>query len=80
MVGQLLDHSAGDARELDVALHESPKAHTLTAFLFFPKDGDVVSPCSSISVTAKRQKYKKSEPYGSRVVVQHWVSSTLTLT
>ena len=47
---------------------------TMIAFAFSPKDGDVVSPCSSILVTVVPQKSKGSNPSTPRFLSPHLVS------
>ncbi|KAF8430847.1 hypothetical protein L210DRAFT_3508132 [Boletus edulis BED1] len=42
---------------------------TTAAFTLFPKDGDVVSPCSSILVTVKRLNDKRNDSSRSRCLV-----------
>ena len=79
-VEQLLDRSAKDFREWDDALHNDLGIHTMAAFTFFPKNGDVVSPCSSILVTVEQQKCDSSDSLGSRVLGPHSVSSRLVST
>ncbi|KAF8436624.1 CHAT domain-containing protein [Boletus edulis BED1] len=37
-------------------------------FIFFPKDGDIVSPCSSIVVTVERRNDESSDSLASRVL------------
>ena len=81
-VEQLLDRSAKDVREWDCVLHKVLGTDTMEAFTLFPKDGDVVSPCSSILVTVKRRKCENSDLSSSlsRVLGPHRVSERLLST
>ena len=72
-VEQLLDRSAKDIGERDGNLRKG-LSDTLAVFTFLPKDGDVVSPCSSISVTVKRRKCESSDSLTSSVMGHHCVS------
>jgi hypothetical protein len=78
-VEQLLDRSAKDVRKWDRVLHKGLGTHTMAAYTLFPEDGDVVSPCSSISVSVKRRKWKceNSDSSASRVFGPYCVSSEL---
>ena len=76
-VEQLLDRSTKGFREWDDALHKDLGIHTIAEFTFFPKNGDVVSPCSSILVTVKRRKCESSDSPASGVLGPHYVSSRL---
>jgi hypothetical protein len=77
---QLLDHSAKDIREWDEVLHKGLGTHTMVAFTLFPEDGDVVSPCSSVSVTVKPRTCENSDSSASRVLGPHCVSRQLVST
>ena len=79
-VEELLDYSAKDFREWDDALHNDLVIHTMPAFTLFPKNRDVVSPCSSILVTVKRGKCESSDSSASGVVGPYCVSSRLVST
>ena len=79
-VEQLLDRSAKGFREWDDVLHNDLGIHTMVEFTFFPKSGDVVSPCSSILVTVEQRKCDSSDSSGSRVLGPHSVSSRLVST
>ncbi|KAI9569442.1 CHAT domain-containing protein [Boletus coccyginus] len=61
-VEQLLGHNAKDVL--------SGYSH-VTVFTLFPKDGDVVSPCSSILVTINGQNFQGSDPSTSKVLGPH---------
>jgi hypothetical protein len=76
-VEQLWDRSANDFREWDEVLHKSLGIYTMAAFTLFPKNGDVVSPCTSILVSIKRRKGEKSDSSASRVLGPHCVSMRL---
>ncbi|KAN0086177.1 hypothetical protein V8E55_007311, partial [Tylopilus felleus] len=54
-VEQLLNRSEKVIREWDEVVHMNRGTHAMIAFRFFPKDGDVVSPCSSILVNVERR-------------------------
>ena len=73
-VERLLDRSAKDVGERDGILQKGLGTDTVAAFTFLPKDGDVVSPCSSISVTVKRRKCERSDPSTSRIIGPRSVS------
>jgi hypothetical protein len=73
-VEQLLDRSAKDVCGWDGVFHEGLGTHIMTAFALFPKDGDIVSPCSSILVTVKWRKGENSDPSTLRVLDPHCVS------
>jgi hypothetical protein len=73
-VERLLDLSAKDVGERDGILHKGLGADIVAAFTFLPKDGDVPSPCSSISVTVKRRKFEKSDSSASRSIGPYCVS------
>ena len=79
-VEQLLDRSAKDVREWDEVLHKGLVTHTMAAFTLFPEDGEVVSPCSSISATVKWRKCENSDSSASRVLGPHCVSRRLVST
>ena len=72
-VAQLFDRSAKDFREWDDALDKGAGTHTMAAFTLFPKNGDVVSPHSSILVTVKRRKCENSVSSVSRALGPHCV-------
>ena len=76
-VQQLLECSAKDVREWDGVLHKGLGTHTIAALALFPKDGDVVCPCSSIVVTVRRRKCGNSDSSSSRVLGPLCVSSRL---
>ena len=77
-VEQLWDRSAKDGREWDGVLHTTlGSTHTMTAFAIFAKDGDVVSPCSSILIIVKRRKWENSDESASRVLGSRCVSTRL---
>ena len=76
-VEQLLDRSEKDFREWDDALDKGLGIHSMAAFTLFPKNDDVVSPCSSILVTVKRRKCAGSDSSGFRVLGPHCVSRRL---
>ena len=48
--------------------------YAMIAFAFLPKDGDVVSPCSSILVTVVPRKSKDGDPSTPRLLSPHSVS------
>ena len=73
-VGQLLERNEKDIRELGEVLYMGLGTDTITAFSLSPKDGDVVSSCSSILVTTKRQKCGNGDSSMSRVVDPQCVS------
>jgi len=79
-VEQLLGHSAKDVREWDGFLPKGLGTHTIAVFTLFPKDGDVVSPCSSILVTLNRQNCQSSDSSASKVLGPHCVSRRLVAT
>lgn len=79
-VEQLLDRSEKDIREWDGILYKGLSTHIMKAFMFFPKEGDVVSPCSSIFVTIERRKTDNSNSTALRVLGPHWVSRRLVST
>ena len=79
-VEQLLDRSAKVVCELGEVLHEGLGTHTMVAFTLFPEDGEVGSPCSSILVTVKRQKWENSDSLTSKVLGPHCVSTQLVST
>ncbi|KAI9573121.1 TPR-like protein [Boletus coccyginus] len=59
-------------RELTITVQQLLDCSAKDApFTFFPMDGDVVTPCSSISVTVKRQKCESSDPSGLKVLDPH---------
>lgn len=52
----------------------------MAVFTLFPKDGDVVSPCSSILVATNRQKCKSGDSSALKVFGPHCVSRLLVAT
>jgi hypothetical protein len=79
-VEQLLDRSVKDIREWDRVLQNGLSTHTMAAFTIFPEDGDIVSPCSSISVIVERRKCESSDSSASRVLGPYCVSRRLAST
>ncbi|KAN0086141.1 CHAT domain containing protein [Tylopilus felleus] len=45
------------------------------SFMFTPKDGDVVSPCSSFFITVKQQKRENASASTSKVLCLHWLTT-----
>jgi len=76
-VEELLDRSAKDVREWDGVSCKSLDTHAIVAFTLLPMDGDVVSPCSSISVTAKHRTGERQDSSASKVLAPHCVSGRL---
>ena len=76
-VDQLLDRSSKDVREWDRVLHTGLSAYFISAFTFFPKDGDVASPCSSLLVTISRWHPGIGDLSEPRVFYRHCVSTPL---
>jgi hypothetical protein len=76
-VEQLLGRSARDFRKWNEVLHKGLGIYTMAAFTLFPKNGDVVSPCTSILVTVKRRKGENSVSSASKVFGPHCVSRGL---
>lgn len=72
-VEQLLDRCDNSVREWNSILHNDPSTYSTAAFTFFPKNGDVVSPCSSILVTLERQKCKSSNSSTLKVLGTRYV-------
>jgi hypothetical protein len=79
-VEQLLDRSAKDVCERDGGFHMGLGTHTMAAFTLFPKDGDIVSPCSSILVTVKWAKGENTDSPASSALGLHCVSRRLVST
>lgn len=73
-VEQLLNRSEKVLREWDEVVHMNRGTHAMIAFRFFPKDGDVVSPCSSILVNVERRERRNHDPLSSTAVGLKWVS------
>ena len=48
--------------------------YTMTAFTFFPMDGDAISPCSSLLVIVRRRERNSSDSLGSMILDPHCVS------
>ena len=79
-VKELLDCSAKDVREWVGASCKDLDTHAIVAFALLPMDGDVVSPCSSILVTAKHGRSESHDSSASKVLVPHCVSRRLVST
>lgn len=60
--------------------HTGPSIHTMAALAFGPRDGDAVSPCSSILVTVKRRRRGSSVSPVSRDFNPHCVSERFAST
>lgn len=50
----------------------------MSAFAFFPQNGDVASPCSSLLVTVERRHHKSSDSLASRALDLHCISRRAT--
>jgi len=79
-VEQLLDCSANNIREWDGVLHKGLSTHAMAAFTFLPRDGDVVSPCSSILVTTKHWGNESDDSSTSMALAPHYVSRRVVST
>jgi hypothetical protein len=77
---ELLNRSAKDVCGCDGVFHKGLGTHVMAAFTLFPKDGDIVSPCSSIFLTVKRGKGENTDSPASRTLGPHCVSSRLVST
>lgn len=62
-VEQLLDHSVQCIREWMDALCSKLDPHVTAAFAPSQENEDVVLPCPSLSITARRQKRKNNDPW-----------------
>ena len=71
---QLLDRDARDVREWVRIRSPDLRTDTMIAFALFPKDGDVVSPCSSIQMTIEGRKCKSGNLSISTDLGPHCVS------
>jgi len=78
-VEELLDRSAKDVREWDGVSCKGLDTHAIVAFTL-PNDGDVVTPCSSILVTAKHWRSESQDSSASKVLAPHCVSRRLVST
>ena len=76
-VKELLDYNVNDVREWVGFLRKGVGPHAIAAFTLLPMDGDVVSPCSSIRVTAKHWRNLSNGASGSVVLAPHRVSRPL---
>ncbi|KAI9567762.1 CHAT domain-containing protein [Boletus coccyginus] len=70
-VEELLDCSAKDIREWDGFLRKGLSPHAIAAFTLLPMDGNVVSSCSSIRITAKYCRSDSNDSSGSMVLAPH---------
>lgn len=73
-VEQLLDRGTRGVREYDGVSRMGQGTYIMVAFTFFPKDGDVVSPCTSMWVTVRRRRCKSSDSSEPRLFDPHRVS------
>jgi len=79
-VKELLDCSAKDVREWVGVLCNGLDTHPIVAFTLPPIDGDVVSPCSSILVTAKHWRSESHDSSASKILNPHCVSRRVVST
>jgi len=79
-VEELLGRSAKDVREWDGVLCKGLDTHATVAFTLPPIDGDVVTPCSSILVTAKHWSSESQDSSAPKVLAPHRVSRRLVST
>jgi hypothetical protein len=76
-VEQLLNRGAKHVREWDGVSHKGVGTHTMAAFTFLPKDGDVVSPCSSVLLIVERRTCENTGLSASRAIYPHYVRDRL---